>query len=75
MPGMLQRDSLSSGLPMENSPPGIQTMPAGAGTGAGSVFGIVRAKDDETDVTVDTSASEAGALSRALSRDHEVFVA
>jgi hypothetical protein len=29
---------------MENSPPGIQTIPAGAGLGAGLVFGIVGPK-------------------------------
>jgi hypothetical protein len=72
---MLQRESLSTGLPIENSPPGIQTMPAGAAPGAGVGFGIVRAKEDAVAVTVDSSASEGGAVSVALSRDHEVFVA
>jgi hypothetical protein len=72
---MLQRDSLSSRLPIENSPPGIQTIPAGAGAGAGVAFGIVRSKDVEAAVTVDSSASEGLAVSVALPRDQEVFVA
>jgi hypothetical protein len=72
---MLQRDSLSTGLPIENSPPGIQTIPARDGTGAAVAFGIVRAKDDEAAVTVDKSVSAGEAVSTALSRDHEVFVA
>jgi hypothetical protein len=42
---MLQRDSLSRGLPIENSPPGIQTIPGGAFAGAGVEFGIVGSKD------------------------------
>jgi hypothetical protein len=42
---MLQRDSLSTGLPIENSPPGIQTIPGGALAGAAVVFGIVGSKD------------------------------
>src|SRR5262245_66590469 len=41
MPGRLQRDSLSTALPIENSPPGIQTIPGGTGTGAEFAFGIV----------------------------------
>src|SRR5262245_31036104 len=41
MPGRLQRDSLSTALPIENSPPGIQTIPGGTGTGTEFAFGIV----------------------------------
>src|SRR5215470_3470358 len=33
----------ASTLPIENSPPGIQTIPAGAGAGAGAAFGMVGA--------------------------------
>ena len=32
-------------LPMENSPPGIQTIPSGALSGAGISFGLVEAND------------------------------
>src|SRR5215471_8522262 len=51
IPGMLQSDSLSTGLPIENSPPGIQTIPGGPAVGAGVIFGIVDAKDDAITVT------------------------
>jgi hypothetical protein len=51
MPGILQSDSLSTGLPIENSPPGIQTIPAGAAGDTGAVFGIVGAKDEAITVT------------------------
>jgi hypothetical protein len=51
MPGILQSDSLSTGLPIENSPPGIQTIPGGAAAGAGVVFGSVGPKDEAITVT------------------------
>src|SRR5215471_828705 len=47
MPGISQRDSLSTALPIENSPPGIHTIPGGAGTGAEFVLGIVGSNVDE----------------------------
>ncbi len=72
---MLQRDSLSTGLPIENSPPGIQTIPAGAGRRAGSVFGTVGAKDEEAAEIVDACQFEDEATSAASPRDQEVFVA
>jgi hypothetical protein len=37
---------------MENSPPGIQTIPGGALAGAGVVFGIVGAKTEAEDPVV-----------------------
>src|SRR6185436_8767969 len=47
IPGRPHNDSLAASLPIENSPPGIHTMPAGAGAGAGVVLGIVGAKGDD----------------------------
>src|SRR5215470_13134334 len=46
-----------SAVPIENSPPGIQTIPGGAGRGAGAVLGTVGPKPllvviDETAVVV-----------------------
>jgi len=37
---------MAASLPIENSPPGIQTMPSGAGVGAGVLLGIVGAKSE-----------------------------
>jgi hypothetical protein len=37
--------------PIENSPPAIQTMPSGAGSGAGVLFGIVGANFDDSGVS------------------------
>src|SRR5688572_14451755 len=39
-----QAHATGSSEPMENSPPGIQTMPSGAGPGAGAVTAIVGPK-------------------------------
>src|SRR5262249_17495671 len=41
---MLQSDSLSTGLPIENSPPGIHTIPGGAAPGRGPGLGLVGVK-------------------------------
>src|SRR5262245_11663032 len=46
VPGMVQSDSPESSLPIENSPPGIQAMPSGAGPGGAAVLGIVAAKSE-----------------------------
>src|ERR1035441_3944716 len=43
-PGKPQSDSPDSSLPIANSPPGIHTMPSGAGLGAGVLFGMVGPK-------------------------------
>src|SRR6266568_6774717 len=45
-PGRPHNDSLATSLPIENSPPGIHTIPSGAGVGAGPLFGMVGAKGD-----------------------------
>src|SRR6185436_12071105 len=49
-PGRLHNDSLAASLPIENSPPGIHTMPCGAGAGAGVLFGTVGAKGELAEV-------------------------
>src|SRR5215470_19259103 len=46
VPGMVQSDSPESSLPIENSPPGIQAMPSGAGPGGAAVLGIVAANSE-----------------------------
>jgi len=48
-----EQDFASSGAaaPIENSPPGIQTMPSGAWPGAGVLFGIVGANVDDSGVS------------------------
>src|SRR6266581_4293655 len=45
-PGRPHNDSLAASLPIENSPPGIHTMPFGAGVGAGVLFGTVGSNGD-----------------------------
>jgi len=39
-------DSRGSSLPIENSPPGTQTIPSGAGLGGGALFSIVGRKEE-----------------------------
>jgi hypothetical protein len=58
MPGISQSESLSVALPIENSPPGIQTIPGGAGVGGDAAFATVGAKEEDTSGTlVDDNAS------------------
>jgi hypothetical protein len=45
-PGRLHNDSLAASLPIENSPPGIHTIPSGARVGADVLFGTVGAKGE-----------------------------
>src|SRR6266446_6408598 len=45
-PGKPQIASPVSSLPIENSPPGIHTMPSGLEPGAGVLLGMVGAKDE-----------------------------
>ena len=45
-PGRLHNDSLAASLPIENSPPGIHTMPSGFGFGAGILLETVGAKGE-----------------------------
>src|SRR5215831_3514044 len=54
-----------SAAPMENSPPGIQTMPGGVALGAGVVFGTVGPNVAGLEELVD--GDEAGALPLAAS--------
>src|SRR6478672_11855070 len=56
-----QRHARGSGEPMVNSPPGIQTIPAGAVAGAGVVLGTVGAKP--------SSARARGTLMSAVRTD------
>src|SRR5262245_22560685 len=74
IPGILHRDSLSTGLPIENSPPGIQTIPGGAGTGAGAVFGIVGANAAEAADTSVSSACGGEGGNPTGSLDRELFI-
>src|ERR1700690_2177747 len=57
-------------LPMENSPPGIHTMPSGAGPVAGVLFGTVGAKADTTAAggLVALSSAKADALQTSVAR-------
>src|SRR5262245_22999866 len=48
---MPQSDSVSTVLPIENSPPGIQTIPSGAGCNAFAPFAIVGLKADPSRVS------------------------
>src|SRR5437667_1016927 len=50
-PGRPHNDSPVASLPIENSPPGIHTIPSGAGAGAGLLFGMVGAKGDAAAVS------------------------
>src|SRR5262245_8500777 len=54
-------DSLSAVLPIENSPPGIQTMPAGAGPGAADelLMVVVKVIEPADGQTAQVSAAEA----------------
>src|SRR5580765_7133156 len=45
-PGRPHSDSLAASLPIENSPPGIHTMPGTAGVGTGVLLEIVGAKGE-----------------------------
>src|SRR5215471_14992779 len=60
-----------SAAPMENSPPGIQTIPAGAGWGAGAELGTVGAK--LTVAVVVESVELAGALAELAAVDSAGF--
>jgi hypothetical protein len=51
MPGISQSESLSPALPIENSPPGIQTIPGGAGDRGDVAFVTVDAKEEDTSGT------------------------
>src|SRR5215469_13022523 len=75
MPGILQRESLSTGLPIENSPPGIQTIPAGARPGGSVVFGIVAAKAAETTDVSDSFAGADSVVAESGSLAREAFIA
>src|SRR5262245_31564804 len=75
MPGILQRDSLSTGLPIENSPPGIQAIPEGVPAGTGAVFGIVAKKADDSADVFDSSDVVLERVVGTASEDHDVFMA
>ena len=75
MPGILQRESLSTGLPIENSPPGIQTIPAGAGPGASFAFGIVAPKAAETTDVSDSDEDAGSVVAESDPLSHEAFIA
>src|SRR5258708_1172655 len=47
-PGRPHSDSLATSLPIENSPPIIQTMPSGSGVVGRMWLGMVGPKDDST---------------------------
>jgi len=72
---MLQRDSLSTGLPIENSPPGIHTIPAGTVPGAGVEFGTVGAKADETAEVSDPYACPVSLVEEDDPLDRAAFMA
>ena len=59
-PGSAHSASLSTVLPIENSPPGIHTIPAGAGPGAAAVFAIVGVKAGDAVAELDDEEDEAG---------------
>src|SRR5215470_17438810 len=46
---MVQSDSLSLAVPIENSPPGIHTIPGGATSSAGDVLAAVDEKADDVE--------------------------
>ena len=75
MPGILQRESLSTGLPIENSPPGIQTIPAGAAPGGSAGFGIVAAKAAETAYVSDSTAGAGSVVWETDPLSRETFIA
>src|ERR1051326_4707987 len=57
-PGIPHRAPPDSSLPIENSPPGIQTMPSGATpAGRGFLFSMVGRNDEPGDGTEATPAS------------------
>src|SRR5438477_198429 len=50
-------DSRGSAFPIENSPPGTQTIPSGASPGAGVLLGIVGPKSEASGSTTDAVAT------------------
>src|SRR5215813_354059 len=75
MPGMLQSDSLSTGLPIENSPPGIHTIPCGAAPGAGPALEMVGAKPDVSADISDSLVKANSQLARPGWPDHRALTA
>ena len=75
MPGILQRESLSTGLPIENSPPGIQTIPAGAAPGGSVAFEIVAANAAETADVSDSFAGVGSVVAEGDPLSREAFIA
>ena len=75
MPGILQSESLSTGLPIENSPPGIQTIPAGTGPDGSVVFGLVAAKAAATTDVSDSYAGAGSVVSESDPLGREAFIA
>src|SRR3974390_788610 len=69
---LVQNSSDASWQPMENSPPGIHTMPSGAGPGAAALFGTVGAKAAEAGagepLAARVSAADAARDSRTKAR-------
>src|SRR6266705_1776279 len=57
-PARLQIASPVSSLPIENSPPGIHTMPSGLAPGAGVLLGMVGAKSEAAAASCFCSLSE-----------------
>src|SRR5450631_443455 len=58
----VQMPSFGVWQPIENSPPGIHTMPGGAFVGAGAGLGMVGANGEALVAGATTSAADAGAL-------------
>jgi hypothetical protein len=64
MPGIWQSESFAVSLPIENSPPGIQTIPSGATDMGAEGPGMVGANPAPDDVSRGTSRSFAGDVGR-----------
>jgi hypothetical protein len=63
---MVQTPSFGIWQPIENSPPGIQTIPAGAFLGAGAEFGMVAANGEALVLVSDASVAHAGFATQRL---------
>ncbi len=68
-PGRPHNDSLAASLPIENSPPGIQTIPSGAGAGAGDLFGKVGSNAEAVAIS---TFSRPGALGRRSAEERNL---
>jgi hypothetical protein len=75
MPGSPHSDSLSTVLPIENSPPGIHTIPAGTGPGAVKDFETVGANVIGPTDGHDSHSAVFGAGGATDERDLEVRIA